>query len=131
MKALWRRSSEIGLLVIEVLQGGSHEGESHREKQRCQEAEITWPTGEHIRKRRWSQAPSASDGSLVSVSVYCGSSQLNHLVLTSSRHSVVKEKRAPLGVVCFLGDISLLDIIAMIVLSIEMSGFLKGYTAHS
>lgn len=33
--------------------------------------------------------------------------------------------------VCFLGDISLLGIIVMIVLSIEMTGFLKGYTAHS
>lgn len=43
----------------------------------------------------------------------------------------MKEKRAPPGVGCFLGDISLLGIIMMIVLSIEMTGFLKKYTAHS
>lgn len=35
----------MGLLVIDVLQGGSHEGEGHIEKQRCLEAETTWPNG--------------------------------------------------------------------------------------
>ena len=44
---------------------------------------------------------------------------------------MVKEKRAPQSIVCFWGGIGLLGITVMLVLSVEMTGFLKGYAAHS